>query len=55
MQKDFGLLEKITNKISNDQLIEVETDEVKIKWEGTSTVILDPNSINCGKCSNCGG
>lgn len=54
INKDYGLIAKVTNKLSNDQIIKVGTDEVDLQWEGTSTVILDPNLINCGKCSNCG-
>ena len=53
INKDFGWIEKVPNKLSNDQIIKVGTDEVEVQWKGTSTLILDPNKINCGKCANC--
>jgi len=33
INKDYGLIEKVTNKLSNDQMIKVGTDEVDLQWK----------------------
>jgi hypothetical protein len=46
------LLDKRINELSKN--INFEKESLLLKWEGTSTRVLDPATMNCGKCANCG-
>lgn len=49
-------LDKITSRISkniNLQLNDIE--KMSLEWEGTFSLILDSETMNCGKCANCNG
>ena len=53
---DEGLLDKITsnNLITSDLDIKVNNEKVLLNWESISSLVLNPENMNCGKCSNCG-
>jgi hypothetical protein len=46
--------EKITNNLSNNQYIEIDNKQINLKWNQTSSRLLNPDYMNCGKCENCG-
>lgn len=53
---DEGLLDKITsnNLITSDLNIKVNKEKILLNWECLSSLVLDPENMNCGKCSHCG-
>ncbi|QEH67703.1 hypothetical protein [Cellulosilyticum sp. WCF-2] len=56
LSKVDGLLDKITSEVSEDINLQLNTNEmISLKWEGTSSRVLDSERINCGKCANCNG
>lgn len=48
INKELRLTEKVTNKLSNELIIKVGTDEVGLQWEGIFMIILNPSLINYG-------
>ncbi|UWG96255.1 hypothetical protein LPY66_15295 [Dehalobacter sp. DCM] len=50
INKDNGQFEQIENLISKDIMFE---DRVLVEWESTSSIVLDPSTLNCGRCSKC--
>ena len=52
-QISTGVLEKVKCKMS--QSLELDLGKkTSLNWTCTSTQILNPELINCGKCENCG-
>ena len=49
---DFNDLDKLENKLT--ELAEKIDTQFKIEWESTQTLVLDPTTVNCGKCESCG-
>jgi len=50
---EFNELDKLENRFE-EALDKVESD-FKVRWESTQTLVLDPSTMNCGKCESCGG
>lgn len=57
-----GYLIELTDEEKNEigeKLMSVIPDEITIninkqlKWESTSTICLDPKTMNCGRCQKC--
>ncbi|NMC56150.1 MAG: hypothetical protein GYA50_02870 [Eubacteriaceae bacterium] len=48
------MLDYITSKLCNDKKVKINDKEIKLKWNSTTSLILDPKYNNCGKCVNCG-
>lgn len=48
------ILDEITHKIGNDEKLIAKDKTINLKWNGTSSFVLDPNNKNCGRCVNCG-
>ena len=47
-------LDRITDQVSEDINLQLNDSEtMSLKWEGTSSIILDSEIMNCGKCANC--
>lgn len=51
---DNSTIDKITSKIAQDEQISINEKNIELRWQSTSTYILDPSKSNCGKCTNCG-
>jgi len=51
---DDGVLDRLTSIIGEDKNLVVNQKEIKLEWNSTSSLILEPDELNCGKCSNCG-
>ena len=45
-------LDEFVAKLVN--LAEGIESDIKLDWESTQVIDLDPNTMNCGKCENCG-
>lgn len=54
LKDENGLLDKLTNQICSDKKLEVEQGEYELSWNTTTSLTLDSESLNCGKCSKCG-
>lgn len=54
--KEFedDLLVKIRRELSKDIKINAEHEEANVEWISSSSIILDPESMNCDKCTRCG-
>lgn len=53
---DYGLLDKLTNEIGNEDInISVDDKQVILRHQGVSALILDEGRFNCGRCAKCGG
>ncbi len=46
--------EFITNQLSNDKAMEFGNKQLLLKWNETSSRVLDADIMNCGTCENCG-
>lgn len=51
---DDRVLDIITNRLSESQLLEIEGRETLLQWKSSSSLVLDSETLNCDKCSNCG-
>jgi len=49
-----GILNKITNEIDESRNIHFDDNNILLEWTSTSSIVLDSDNLNCGKCSNCG-
>jgi hypothetical protein len=49
---DFNDLNKLENSL--EKAVEDIESSFKVSWNSTETLILDPNTMNCGKCESCG-
>lgn len=49
------ILDKITSEIGNDKEILINGKGYELKWNSTSSFVLDSSESNCGRCANCGG
>jgi len=54
INSDDGILDKITNEISDSKTLLIEDKDISLEWNSTSSLVLDSERLNCGKCSNCG-
>ncbi len=52
LEKDNGELTKLEWELSeaHDKL----TSKIEIDWESSQSIVLEPENMNCGKCSSCG-
>lgn len=53
INNDDGMLDKITTLL-NDTILHIDDKEILLEWSSTSSLILDSENLNCGKCSSCG-
>ena len=51
---DNGLHDKIANKLCESRNLQIEDREALLHWNSTSYLVLEPENLNCGKCSKCG-
>lgn len=51
---DDGMLDIITNQISESKSLHINDLEIPLEWNSTSSLILDSAHLNCDKCSKCG-
>ncbi|MCA9976384.1 MAG: hypothetical protein KC413_11560 [Anaerolineales bacterium] len=49
---EFNELNKLENELAD--LAEKINSEIKLEWESIQTIVLNPNTMNCGKCESCG-
>jgi len=54
INSDDGVLDRLTSLIGEDKNLVVNQKEIEVKWNSTSSLILEPDELNCDKCSNCG-
>lgn len=54
INSDNGLLETITNEVSESKDLLIENKDISLEWNCTSAYILDSENLNCGECSKCG-
>lgn len=52
IDSDNDILDNISNELSEN--IRLNEEDLLLEWESTSSLVLDPSSFNCGRCSNCG-
>jgi len=55
MISEDSVLDKITSKIGEDEKLSVNEKSIELKWNSTSSFVLDESNSNCGRCVNCGG
>lgn len=48
----FNDLNRLENNLQ--EAVEDVKSSFKVSWKSTETLILDPNTMNCGKCESCG-
>ncbi len=44
--------DKLICSVENEIIL---NDNHKLKWESSSSIMLNPLTMNCGRCSNCHG
>lgn len=49
-----GILENIIDNLCETRDLFINNNNITIEWNSTSSLILEPMEMNCGKCSNCG-
>ncbi|WP_145410604.1 hypothetical protein [Paenibacillus xylanexedens] len=49
LNKYDEIMLSISNVIGRD----ISVSSNKLQWESISTILLDPETINCGRCNNC--
>lgn len=54
VNNDNGLLDKIIGRIGEDKNLIIDKNEIEVKWNSTTSMILESDELNCGKCINCG-
>ena len=54
LSNDDDLIDKITNHVCENKNMIVNGKEIILEWNNTYSQILEPNEMNCGKCSECG-
>lgn len=50
---DDGLHDKIVNKLCESRKLQIEDGEAILHWNSASSLVLEPENLNCGKCSKC--
>lgn len=54
INSDDGMRDKIENKLCEPRRLQIEDGEKILHWNSTSSLVLEPENLNCGKCSKCG-
>ncbi|GMA98257.1 hypothetical protein [Pelosinus sp. IPA-1] len=54
INSDDDILDKITSKLSEPRILEIEGRERILQWNSTSSLVLESKSLNSDKCSKCG-
>lgn len=54
INSDDGLRDKIVNKLCDSRKVQIDGRETILHWNSTSSLVLEPENLNCGKCSKCG-
>lgn len=49
---EYGPLDKLNMNI--EETIRSSNSDFNLQWQSTQTRVLDPATMNCGKCDNCG-
>jgi hypothetical protein len=49
---DFNDLDRLENRLT--EAVEKVDSDFKLSWESTERLVLDPITMNCGKCASCG-
>lgn len=55
LTNEEDILDKITSKVGRNEQFHINGKNIELKWNNTSSFILDEINSNCGRCSNCGG
>ncbi|MBH0330963.1 hypothetical protein ABH14_14305 [Brevibacillus brevis] len=53
-ESEIELSPNIQNKLCENRTIESNEEKVFLKWNQSSFQVLNPETINCGECANCG-
>lgn len=54
INSDNGILDKITREISESKNLIIDEKGIELHWNSTSSLMLDSENFNSGKCSKCG-
>jgi hypothetical protein len=54
LNNDNSTLDKIISEIGEDKNLLVNDRNIEFKWTRTSSLLLEPKEMNCGRCVSCG-
>ena len=53
INSDDGMLDRITNELSENKKLHLDDFDITLEWNCTSSITLESENINCGKCAKC--